>query len=159
MNLIVAVDENFAIGNKQELLCHLPEDLKHFKELTLNKTVLMGYNTLMSLPASAPLKNRRNLVLTSKNIVIEGAEVVHSVQEALKFCDEDAFIIGGSSVYRQFLPYCQKAYVTHIKKSFEADTFFPALGKEWKLIEESAQKEHNGIPFTFAVYKNTDFSK
>lgn len=156
MNLIVAVDENFAIGNKQGLLCHLPEDLKHFKELTTGRTVLMGYNTLMSLPGSAPLKNRRNIVLTSKSITVEGAEVVHSVAEALERCDEDTFIIGGESIYRQFLPFCRKAYVTHIKKAFEADTFFPVLGKEWRLIEESAEKQYKEISFTFATYKNTD---
>ncbi len=156
MNLIVAVDENFAIGNQQELLCHLPEDLKHFKELTSGHTVVMGYNTLRSLPGSKPLKNRKNVVLTTKQISVEGAVVVHSVADALKECDENAFIIGGSSVYRQFLPFCHRAYITHIRASFPADTFFPALDNGWKLIEESALKEQNGLLFSFAVYQNEE---
>lgn len=155
MNLIVAVDESFAIGNKGELLCYLPEDLKHFKELTIGKTVVMGYNTLLSLPQSKPLKNRKNVVLTSKELTIEGAVVVHSVEEALKECDQDAFVIGGSSIYRQFLPYCRMAYLTHIRAAFEADTFFPPLGEQWKLVEESALKDYNGLLYSFAAYKNT----
>ena len=153
MNLIVAVDENFAIGNKLGLLCHLPEDLKRFKELTLNKTVVMGYNTLMSLPRSQPLKNRTNVVLTRKDITVEGATVVHSVEQALALCPPDSFIIGGSSIYKQFLPYCQKAYITHIEKAFEADTFFPPLDQDWEMTQRSQRLEHEGMGFRFCLWE------
>ena len=156
MNLIVAVSENNGIGLNGSLLCHLPEDLKYFKETTLNKKVLMGYNTLVSLPGSKPLPNRENFVLTRKDITIPGATVVHSIAEALEKCGDDCFVMGGDSVYSQLLPYCRYAYVTHIQKSFEADSFFPELGDNWKLVQESSLKEHKGIKFSFRVYKNLD---
>ncbi|MBE6591283.1 MAG: hypothetical protein E7646_04515 [Ruminococcaceae bacterium] len=156
MNLIAAVSKNRGIGLNGSLLCHLPEDLKYFKETTLNKKVLMGYNTLISLPGSKPLPNRENFVLTRKDIKIEGATVVHTIAEALEKCGDDCFVMGGDSVYRQLLPFCRYAYVTHIQKSFEADSFFPELGDNWKLVQESSLKEHKGIRFTFRVYKNLD---
>ena len=135
MNLIAAVSKNRGIGLNGSLLCHLPEDLKYFKETTLNKKVLMGYNTLISLPGSKPLPNRENFVLTRKDIKIEGATVVHTIAEALEKCGDDCFVMGGDSVYRQLLPFCRYAYVTHVDKSFEADSFFPSsatIGSSFK---------------------------
>ena len=158
MNLIVAIDENNGIGKNGDLLCHLSADLKHFKEVTTGKTVIMGYNTLISLPHSAPLKNRENIVLYEKEIKIEGAKVVHSVEELfeyLKTVDSDnAFVIGGAMVYHTLMPYCTRLYITHIHKAFDADRFFPEIKKdEWKVIDESETMEENGISFRYTTYE------
>ena len=120
----------------------------------------MGYNTLISLPGSKPLKNRDNIVLYPDEIEIEGAVVVHSLQEAVeaaeKIKDKDVFVIGGGSVYNQLLPYCDKAYITKIDKSYEADTFIPNLDElpEWQIEEESGQYyDTDGTPFRYVTYK------
>lgn len=156
MELIVAVDKNFGIGKNNSLLCRIPEDMKQFREITLNKTVLMGYKTLMSLPGSKPLKNRDNVVLTRRSISVDGARVVHSVKEALTSCDsEKTVVIGGESVYRQFLPFCERAHITFIDEHFDADAFFPALNDNWKLESESEKKEFEGHVYTFREYVNT----
>ena len=129
MNLIVAIDKNNGIGKNGDLLCHLSADLKHFKEVTTGKTVVMGYNTLISLPKSAPLKNRRNIVLYEKDIEIEGAEVCHSIDELIALVKEldsdEVFVIGGAMVYSTLMPYCEKLYITHIDHTFDADRFLP----------------------------------
>ena len=157
MELIVAVDRRSGIGNKGGLLCRIPEDMKRFRELTLSGTVLMGYKTLVSLPGSKPLKERDNVVLTGKAIGIDDARVVHSVNEALMSCDpEKTVVIGGESVYRQFLPFCERAHVTFIDERFDADAFFPALNENWKLEKESEKKEYEGVSYTFREYVNTD---
>ncbi|MBQ9545592.1 MAG: dihydrofolate reductase [Clostridia bacterium] len=157
MELIVAVDKGYGIGKNNSLLCRISEDMKRFREVTLNRTVLMGYKTLMSLPGSKPLKDRDNVVLTSRSIKVEGARVVHSVNEALMVCDpENTVVIGGESVYRQFLPFCEKAHVTFIDERFDADAFFPALDENWKLEKESETKEHEGHFYTFREYVNED---
>ena len=153
MNLIVAIDKNNGIGKNGDLLCHLSADLKHFKEITSGKTVIMGYNTLVS-----PLKNRRNIVLYEKDITIEGAEVVHSLDELfelIKGIDADElFVIGGAMVYTLLMPYCKKLYITHIEKAFDADRFLPEIkADEWRAIEESELMEEEGIPFRYVTYE------
>ncbi len=158
MNLIVAIDENNGIGKNGTLLCHLSSDLKHFKEVTTGKTVIMGYNTLISLPNSAPLKNRENIVLYEKDIAIDGARVVHSIDELfeyLKTVDSDnAFVIGGAMVYETLMPYCKRLYITHIHKAFDADRFFPEIKKdEWKEIDTSDVMSENGLEFHYATYE------
>lgn len=158
MNLIVAIDKNNGIGKNGDLLCHLSADLKHFKEVTTGKTVIMGYNTLISLPKSAPLKNRRNIVLYEKDIEIEGAEVVHSLDELFELIkDVDAdqlFVIGGAMVYTLLMPYCKRLYITHIEKAFEADRFLPEIkADQWRAIEESETMEEEGIPFRYVTYE------
>ena len=158
MNLIVAIDEKNGIGKNGGLLCHLSEDLKHFKEITTGKTVIMGYNTLISLPKSAPLKNRVNLVLYENDIEIEGAIVLHSVEELMAYLKEnnidDAFVIGGAMVYHTLMPYCSRLYITHIHKSFDADRFFPEIAPEtWKAIDVSEPIEENGITFHYTTYE------
>lgn len=158
ISIIVAIAENYAIGKKGDLLCHLPADLKHFKEITSGKTVLMGERTFYSLPKH-PLPNRRNIVLTDvKGKTFEGAEAVYSLEElcAKVQGEEEAFVIGGGMVYRQMMPIADKLYITHIHHSWEdADTFFPEIKEdEWKLIssEEHKADEKNPYDFTFCTY-------
>jgi len=158
ISIIVAIAENYAIGKKGDLLCHLPADLKHFKEITSGKTVLMGERTFYSLPKH-PLPNRRNIVLTDvQGKTFEGAEAVYSLEElcAKVQGEEEAFVIGGGMVYRQMMPIADKLYITHIHHSWDdADTFFPEIKEdEWRLIrsEEHKADEKNPYDFTFAEY-------
>lgn len=158
ISIIVAIAENYAIGKKGDLLCHLPADLKHFKEITSGKTVLMGERTFFSLPKH-PLPNRRNIVLTDvQGKTFEGAEAVYSLQDlcAKVQGEEEAFVIGGGMVYRQMMPLADKLYITHIHHSWDdADTFFPEIKEdEWKLIssEEHKADEKNPYDFTFCTY-------
>lgn len=160
MNLIVAVDKNWAIGNKGKLLVSIPEDMKFFRETTTNNVVIMGKNTLLSFPNGMPLKNRVNIVLTSdKNFTAKDAIIVHDMEEALlelkKYNTENVYVIGGSSVYEQMLEYCDTAYVTYIDYSYEADRHFPNLDKnpEWKLTEESEEKTYFDVEYYFRKYE------
>ena len=158
LSIIVAIAENYAIGKKGELLCHLPADLKHFKEITSGKTVLMGERTFYSLPKH-PLPNRRNIVLTDvPGKTFDGAEVAYSLDELhQKVADEqEAFVIGGGMVYRQMMPLADKLYITHIHHSWEdADTFFPEIDlKTWKSVSAVRHEadEKNPYAYTFAEY-------
>ena len=159
MNLIVAVDKNFGIGKDNDLIYHIPEDMKYFRSTTSGKTVIMGHKTLLSLPGGNPLKNRRNIVFSrNEELEIAGAEVVHSVKELKESlgADEDAFVIGGEALYSLLLDYCSTAYITMIDAEAEADRFFPNIDKmaNWHLVSESEVKEHEGVTFTFRVYEN-----
>ena len=158
ISIIVAVAENYAIGKKGDLLCHLPADLKHFKDITSGKTVLMGERTFYSLPKH-PLPNRRNIVLTdAQGKTFEGAEAVYSLDEmeAKVNGEEEAFVIGGGMVYRQMMERADKLYITHIHHSWEdADTFFPVIDPAvWKQIsaERHEADEKNPYDYTFAEY-------
>lgn len=158
MNLIVAISENNAIGKSGDLLCHLPNDLKYFKQLTTDATVIMGKNTFLSLPRR-PLPNRRNIVLTRDTaFAYENTEVAHSIEELRLMLheQENVFIIGGGKVYEQFLPIVDKLYITHIHHSWEdADTFFPAINPAvWQCISEEYHDidERHAYAYTFAVY-------
>ncbi|MBQ3998442.1 MAG: dihydrofolate reductase [Paludibacteraceae bacterium] len=163
ISIIVAIAENYAIGKKGDLLCHLPADLKHFKEITSGKTVLMGERTFFSLPKH-PLPNRRNIVLTDvPGKTFEGAEAVYSIEdlilkiEDLKSQGEDeVFVIGGGMVYRQMMPLADKLYITHIHHSWEdADTFFPVIDPvEWELesTEDHLADDKNPYDFSFCTY-------
>ncbi len=165
ISIIVAIAENYAIGKKGDLLCHLPADLKHFKEITSGKTVLMGERTFFSLPKH-PLPNRRNIVLTDiAGKTFEGAEAVYSIEEAVEKAsaketadgEEEVFIIGGGMVYRQMMPLADRLYITHIHHRWEdADTFFPEIqASEWLLVnaERHEADEKNPYAFTFALYE------
>lgn len=158
MKTIVAAARGFAIGYKGDLLIRISTDLKRFKEITSGHTVVMGYNTLLSLPNSKPLKNRRNIVLYPDDIEIEGAEIVHSIPELLELVskiDDEVFVIGGGSVYTQLLPYCDTAYVTVIDKEFEADTYFPDLDSlaEWQITKEGETMiNDDGTPYRYVTY-------
>ena len=140
MNLIVAVDKNWAIGLHNKLLVSIPADMKFFRETTMGKVVVMGRKTLESFPGGQPLKKRTNIVLTSdKNYKVKDAVVVNSVEALLEelrqYNDEDIYVIGGESIYRQLLPYCKVAHITKIDHAYEADTYFPNLDEmpEWKI--------------------------
>lgn len=159
LSIIVAIDENNAIGKAGRLLCHLPNDLKHFKQITLGSAVLMGRQTFLSLP-KPPLPNRRNIVLTTQpDFAFDGVEVVHSIDEALALvssAQEEVFVIGGGKVYSQMLPFAEKLYITHIHHRWDdADTFFPAIDyTEWKQIqyEDHPADERHPYSYTFAEY-------
>ena len=152
MNAIVAVSENGGIGKDNELLFHISADLKRFKELTSGHTVIMGRKTLQSLPGGRGLPNRRNIVITrDSDFTAERAEVVHSIDEALALADEDAFVIGGASIYAAMLPYCEKVYLTKVYAEAEADAYFPALDG-WQVAEQSEIMEENGLRFQYIDY-------
>lgn len=160
MNLIVAVTKNWGIGKDNKLLFSIPEDMKFFRTATSGKTVIMGRKTLESFPGGNPLKNRLNIVITGdRTYQKEGAAVVHSVEEALAAAQdigaEDAYIVGGASIYSAMLPYADTAYVTKMEICPEADTFFPNLDKDpqWELAAESEEKEYGGVKFRFCTYR------
>ncbi|HOO26202.1 MAG TPA: dihydrofolate reductase [Clostridiales bacterium] len=160
MQAIVAVDKNWGIGYKNELLFHVPEDMKFFKEKTLGKVVVMGKNTFLSLPGQNPLPNRVNIVLSrSKNFNPDGIVLINSLEDLLEklqeFESEDIFIVGGQSVYKMMLPYCHKIYVTHFDEEVTADTFFPNLGEmpEWKKTFTSEKILSKGHTFSFNTYE------
>ena len=152
--IIVAIADNYGIGKNNDLLWHLSNDLKYFKEITTGHTVVMGKNTWESLPKK-PLPNRKNIVITDNpNEKIDGCLMAYSLQDAVDLMDETSlnFIIGGASIYRQFFPYTQFLYLTRVFTSPEADTFFPQVEEEdWELIEESPEytDEKNGLHYKY----------
>lgn len=159
MQAIVAVDQNWGIGRNGDLLFHLKADLKRFRQLTLGHTVLMGRKTLLSLPGSKPLPKRRNIVLSrDASFAPEGVEMARTTQEAAAMAEDDAFCIGGGSVYAQMLPYCSRIYVTKIFTQAEADTHFPDLDADphWQVAQESEVLEEDGIRFQYIDYIRTD---
>ena len=156
MDLIVAVDRNWAIGKGGDQLIYIPADLKHFKELTYGHPVILGRKTLATFPGGRPLKGRRNLILsTTPGFAPEGAEVFPNLEELLAAAPEDSFVIGGESVYRSLLPWCSTAYVTRIEAAFPADRYFPDLDQDpaWRLEAQSDPQEFEGIPFCYLTYR------
>lgn len=160
MNLIAAVDSNWAIGNKERLLVSIPNDHKHFREETTGKVVVLGRKTLQTFPQGLPLKNRTNIILSrDRNYEVKDALVVHSVEELLeelkKYNEEDVYVIGGESVYRQLLAYCRTAHITKIDHSYEADAFFPDLDSdpEWEITADSDEMTYFDIAYTFLKYE------
>lgn len=158
MNIIVAIADNYAIGKSGDLLCYLPDDLKHFKALTTGATVVMGKKTFFSLPRR-PLPNRRNIVLTRDvSFTHEGVGVAHSIEELTSTLkpEEKVFIIGGGEVYRQFMPLAKELHITHIHHTWEdADTFFPEIDTSiWQRLNEEFHEadERHAYAFTFATY-------
>ncbi len=153
ISIIVAIAENFAIGKNNDLLFHLPNDLKRFKGITSGHTIIMGRNTLLSLP-KWPLPNRRHIVITDKpNDNFPGCEVVFSIDEAIaKVKNEDeAFIIGGGMIYRQFFPVAGKLYLTLVHKPFDADVYFPKINySEWnEILREDFFDEKNNFNYSY----------
>jgi dihydrofolate reductase len=158
ISIIVAIARNWAIGKDNQLLWHISEDLKRFKRITLGHQVIMGKKTYESLPFR-PLKDRTNIVITDNpNEKFEGCVTVYSIEEALELCNEkeESFIIGGGSIYKQFLPYANKLYITLVNKDFEADTFFPEIDfNDWKLTGQQDQgpEGDNDFSYSFLVYE------
>ena len=160
MNIIVAADKNWAIGKDNKLLVSIPADMKMFREETSGKVVVMGRKTLESFPNGLPLKNRTNIVITkNKDYAAKGAIVVHSIEEALEeikaYPEEQIYIIGGEQIYRQFLPYCDRAYITKIDYHYEADTHFPNLDEdpEWEMTHISDEQTYYDLEYYFTIYQ------
>ena len=165
MNLIVAVDKNWAIGNGNKLLVSIPQDMKFFRETTMGKVVVMGRKTLESFPGGQPLKKRTNIVITGdRNYDVKDAIVVHSIEEALeelkKYDQDDIYVIGGESIYRQMLPYCKLAHVTKINHAYEADTYFPNLDEmqnwEKRATILTMTDRESGLNLQFERYCRSD---
>ena len=156
MKAILSADRNWGIGNGNKLLVSIPSDMKFFRQTTTGKVVVMGRKTLESFPNGQPLKNRINIVLTgNKDYTAKGAVIVHSQEELLdtlkQYDTEDIYIIGGESVYRMMLPYCDTVFVTKIDRTFQADTFFPNLDEmeEWEMTEEGEEQTCFDLEFRF----------
>lgn len=160
MNLIVAVDKNWAIGLGNKLLVSIPQDMKFFRETTKGKVVAMGRKTLESFPGGQPLKNRVNVVMTTdKSYSTNGIVLVHSLKEMLdelkKYPSEDIYVIGGETIYRQLLPYCDRAYITRIDHAYDADTYFPNLDEDpqWEMTKTSEEQTYFDLEYVFTVYE------
>lgn len=161
MKSIVAVDNCWGIGKNNDMLFSIPEDMAFFKRETMGKVVVMGRNTLLSLPNGQPLRNRLNIILTRQaDFSVPGAIICHSIEEVLErvaaFKSDDVFIIGGDMIYQQFLDYCQEALVTKIYANGDAERFFPNLDRlsHWQLVEESPVKSYGELQYTFCRYVN-----
>ena len=160
MNLIVPVDKNWAIGNGNKLLVSIPQDMKFFRETTMGKVVVMGRKTLESFPGGQPLKKRTNIVLTrDKNYRVKDAIIVHTVEDLLEelknYAEEEIYVIGGESIYRQLLPYCKVAHVTKIDHAYEADTYFPNLDEmeDWEITGVSDEQTYFDLEYEFVKYE------
>ena len=164
MNLICAVDENWAIGKDNDLLFPIPEDLKNFRRLTIDRSVICGKNTLLSFPGQKPLPGRRHFVLTHSSLeeteqLIPVGSIEALAQKIRGIPSEELFVIGGGSVYRQLLPYCRKAYITKIFAADpDANVFLPDLDQSEDFVlreEEEIQTSQNGLRFRYCLYENT----
>lgn len=155
ISIVVAIAENNAIGKDNQLLWHLPADLKHFKDITTGHTIIMGRKTYDSI--GRPLPNRRNIVMTrNRELALQGTEITNSLEEALALCEgtEEVFIIGGAELYNRALAATNRIYLTKVHQTYEADTFFPEIDPaEWK--ETSTEKhlpdEKNKVAYTFST--------
>lgn len=160
MNLIVSADENWAIGNKGGLLVRIPGDMKQFREMTTGKVVVLGRKTLETFPWRQPLENRTNLILSGNPAFrVKDAIAVHSLEKLLeelkKYPDEDIFIVGGESLYRQMLPFCSTAYVTRIDRAYEADAYCADLDRDpaWEITAESDEQVYFDVTYRFVKYE------
>ncbi len=160
MKMIVAVDKNWGIGKNNDLLVSIPADMKMFRTETSGKVVVMGRKTLESFPGGLPLKNRTNIVLSGNlDYQVKGAIVVHSLQELLeeikKYPKDQVYCIGGDSVYKMLLPYCDTAQVTKIDFAYEADRYFPNLDEmpQWQVAAESEEQTYFDLEYRFVRYE------
>ena len=155
LTIIAAIGKNNELGYKNDLIWHLPDDLKFFREKTTGKTIVMGYNTFLSLPKLLP--NRKHIVLSSDNLDIKDVTSFTNLEDLIKFIkeiDEEVFIIGGASIYKQFIDLVDKMYLTEVESEFkEADVYFPEFNKdEWERIE-LLENENNNIRFKHIEYR------
>lgn len=160
MNIVVAVDENWAIGKKGQLLVSIPNDQKMFRELTTGKVIVLGRKTLATFPQGLPLKNRTNIIMSHDPAYkVKDAIVAHSTEELLEilkgFNSEDVFVVGGDSIYQQLLPYCDTAHVTYIEHSYEADAYFPNLddNSDWEVTADSDEQTYFDLSYYFKKYE------
>ncbi len=166
MNLIVAVDNNWAIGNKGDLLVKIPDDQKFFREVTTGNVVVLGRKTLSGFPNGIPLKNRINIILSEDvNFKVKDATVVHSIAELFKeleqYKSENIYIIGGGMVYESLYEYCDTAHVTKIDYNYQGDTYFPNLDKldNWKITQDSEEQTYFNLEYYFYKYENASPKK
>lgn len=159
MNIIAAVDANWAIGYKNELLVKIPNDQKWFQKITTGKVVVMGRRTMETFPNGMPLKNRTNIVLTGDRALrVKDAELVYGIEELLEklkqYNTEDVYVIGGESVYEELLPYCDTAYITKIDYTYQADRYFPNLDNDadWHIESESEEQTYFDLEYYFVKY-------
>ncbi len=160
MNLMAAVDENWAIALKGSLLVRIPSDGKFFQQTTADGVVVMGRRMLENFSNSLPVSGRTTLVLSkNQSLSVRGALVVHSVEETLdklkEYGDREVYVIGGNSVYRQFLPYCGKAYITKIHHIYDADTYLPDLDQDpdWVLTADSEEQTYFNLEYYNLIYE------
>ncbi|MBE5823855.1 MAG: dihydrofolate reductase [Butyrivibrio sp.] len=161
MQAIVAVDSNWAIGNKGQLLVSIPADQKdNFRKRTMGKTIIYGRKTLETFPQKIVLPQRRNIILSTKaDYEVRNAEVAHSKEEALELVkdldSDDVFVIGGATVYKDFLDVCDRCIVTFIDKAYEADAYFPNLDNdpEWEMVDESDEQVYFDLTYTYRIYE------
>ena len=163
MDLIVAVDKNWAIGNKGRQHVNIPEDQKYFQKITMGNVIILGRKTLATFPNGLPLKGRTNIILTrDPNFTAKDAVIAHSEEELFEirkdYSDKEIYCVGGGKIYEMLLPYCRYAYVTKIDYAYEADTYFPNLDKleNWKLIADSEEHTYFSVEFYYLKYENTD---
>ena len=157
MDAIVAVYSDWGIGDGGTQPVVLKADRAHFRELTADSAVIVGRKTLEDFPGGRPLKGRANIVVTRQSIEIEGAEVVHGTAEALEKAKEyqRCYVIGGASIFEQFFPYIDRAYITKIRYTPESSCFFPNLDEDdsWQCTQELSGLEENGIEYSFCTYE------
>ena len=163
MNLIATVDKNWAIGKDNKLLVSIPADMKMFREGNYRKSGCYGKKNTGVFPNGLPLKNRTNIVITgNRDYQVKGAVIVHSIEEALKEVEkypaEDVYCIGGDSIYKQMLPYCDTAHVTKIDFAYEADAYFPNLDEDpdWEITAESEEQTYFDLEYAFVKYERKD---
>ncbi|TWT00987.1 dihydrofolate reductase [Planomicrobium sp. CPCC 101079] len=158
ISLMVAHDPDRVIGKDNQLPWHIPEDLAYFKKHTVGKGIVMGRNTYESI--GRPLPKRRNIIVTrNAEYQVEGADVVHSLDQAIQLAEEvheEVMVIGGEEVFRSILPRADRLYITLIKKPFEGDTFFPEYGEGWRVVSESEELLSNGTPFSYLIFERNN---
>ena len=157
MELIVAVYDDWGIGKDGTQPIALSADRKFFRETTKGAMVIVGRKTLADFPGGKPLPNRVNVVLTRQSLDTDGVVICHSPEEAVALAKDAprAMVIGGGSIYKQMLPFCDTAYITKVHTAPESDTFFPDLDQDpqWKLAEVLQEGEENGIAYQMCLYK------
>ena len=160
ISLMVAHDPNYVIGKNNALPWHIPEDLAYFKKHTVGKGMVMGRNTYESI--GRPLPKRRNIIVTrNRDYQAEGADVVHTIDDAIRLAEEvheEVMVIGGEQIFRSVLPDADRLYITLIHKNFDGDTYFPQYGEEWQLVSESPQHMSGKIPFSYLVFERKERS-
>lgn len=158
ISLMVAHDPNHVIGRDNQLPWHIPEDLAYFKKHTVGKGIVMGRNTYESI--GRPLPKRRNIVVSrQEDLKIEGADVVNSLEAAVRLAEEvheEVMIIGGEQIFKSILPKADRLYITLIHNEFEGDTFFPEYGDGWNLTSESEQFDSSGIFYSYLIFDRTN---
>lgn len=158
ISIIAAISDDWGIGKENRLLWHIPDDLKRFKQLTMGKCVIMGKRTWESLPKK-PLPGRYNIVITDvPGECIDCSMTAYSIEDAISKCDsgQEIFVIGGGSVYRQFMPVADRLYITHVHRKAEADVWFPRIDRrKWKVIDsqECVSRDEGEIPYSYVIYE------